>query len=185
MRKSTAWLLPVLFVMTLLTACGQSGKLNGTGGSAGGEVTDPPPTISIAPTESPKPHRSIDVYYTDTELTDYLKRQIDVTYDNDQELLEQAIAALQQRGDNDVPSPWEKMEFKSVKLEDGVVTLDIHMPDEARSGSAGEVTALETLSRTLFQFDFVQSYNLLVDGSQVDSLMGHVELEYPTIRGAE
>jgi hypothetical protein len=42
--------------------------------------------------------------------------------------------------------------------------------------------AIDALQKTFFQFDEVQSLELLVDGNQIESLMGHVELEHPMTR---
>lgn len=80
---------------------------------------------------------------------------------------------------------WQPIEITSVELTDGLVVLDIHLPDEARLGAPGEMLVIETLKKTLFQFDFVQGIQLLVDGAEVETLMGHVELEYPMVREQE
>ena len=74
------------------------------------------------------------------------------------------------------------MTFKTAEFKDGLVTVDINLPNEARLGSGGESLAIDALKATLFQFQEVNEIELLVDGAKVDTLMGHVELEYPMKR---
>ncbi|MNP82329.1 hypothetical protein D3C76_1809300 [compost metagenome] len=52
-------------------------------------------------------------------------------------------------------------------------------------GSGGELLFLDVLKQTMFQFEEVQSIQLMVDGKETESLMGHVELENPIVRGTE
>lgn len=62
------------------------------------------------------------------------------------------------------------------------MTLDIHIPDEARLGAPGELQLVESLKKTLFQFSFIEGINLLVVGEPVESLMGHVDIEHPILK---
>ncbi|MNC60821.1 Sporulation and spore germination [compost metagenome] len=77
---------------------------------------------------------------------------------------------------------WGGIELKSLKFADGQITMDIHKPDEAQLGAGGEALAISALAQTLFQFEEVKSIEVLVDGEQVESLMGHVDLEHPMTR---
>lgn len=67
-------------------------------------------------------------------------------------------------------------------LKDGQVTVDLSLPDAARLGSPGEEMLLDALKKTLFQFSEVKTIEILLDGKQVESLMGHMELPHPIKR---
>lgn len=69
-----------------------------------------------------------------------------------------------------------------MKLSDGTLTVDIHIPDDARLGAGGEAFAIEALTKTLFQFDEIKAIDVLVDGQAAESMMGHVTLEHPIHR---
>ncbi|MBD2869720.1 GerMN domain-containing protein [Paenibacillus arenilitoris] len=119
------------------------------------------------------------IYLTDAELLETVEHPVELSYSTDEELVKAAVAELQKDAGENALSLWKPIEIKSVKLDSGQVDLDVHVPDEARLGAPGELLVIETLQKTLFQFDFVQSIELLVDGEAVESLMGHVDLEHP------
>ncbi|WP_028610593.1 GerMN domain-containing protein [Paenibacillus harenae] len=119
------------------------------------------------------------IYYTDAELLETVEQSVKLSYSTDEELVKAAVEALRQEAGGNAQALWKPIEITSVGLTDGQVNLDIHIPDEARLGAPGEMLVIETLQKTLFQFEFVQSIDLLVDGDAVESLMGHVDLEHP------
>lgn len=198
MRKPAFIIL--LFIVMLTAACGNTnkpGEQSGGSSNTNANVPSPSPTAEAAatveptptpvtteePTFSSEPVNPIEIYYADTELEKLVVKEINVKFDSGQDLVKKALEALQDDGPEGSVSLWKKIEFKSIKLDDhNAVTIDIHLPDEARLGSSGEQMLLDTLQKTLFQFDFVQSYDLLVDGQALESLMGHFDLEHPTVR---
>lgn len=122
---------------------------------------------------------TITVYYTDTQEMELKQSKQEISYKDDLQKYDASFKALQSSGSDELIPLWGKVELKSLEMKDGAITMDIHLPDEARLGSGGEMFALEALQNTLFQFDEVKSIELLVDGQQVESLMGHVDLEHP------
>ncbi|MDQ0088018.1 putative small lipoprotein YifL [Paenibacillus anaericanus] len=126
--------------------------------------------------------KTIDSYYTDDQMLELKKVSKDISYSSDTEKYEAALKTLQNSSSTELFALWEKVVFKSVKFENGELTVDITLPDEARLGAGGESLALDSLKQTLFQFSEVKSIELLVDGAQVESLMGHEELEHPMTR---
>ncbi|MGG1636328.1 GerMN domain-containing protein [Paenibacillus sp. FSL K6-3182] len=169
-------LLAVIILSAALAGCGVQDK---QGNQPGSTVS---PTISPSPSPEPTPVlNELDaiIYLTDAELTETVEHPVKLTYETDIDLVKAAIAELQKDADENKLSLWKRIEVKSVQLSDGLVTLDIHLPDEARLGAPGETFVIQTLQKTLFQFDAVKSIDLLVDGQKVETLMGHVELEYP------
>ncbi|MGE7824405.1 GerMN domain-containing protein [Paenibacillus sp. NPDC093718] len=151
-----------------------SGTSNGSGGSStgsGSEVTTPE-----AKTES------IKAYYTDPDLMELVEGTAEISYKEDQEKYEAAYQALQKSDKADMVPLWEKIGLNSLKFENGALTLDVTVPDEANLGAGGESFAIDAIKKTFFQFDEVKSLQILVDGQQTESLMGHVDLENPMTR---
>ncbi|WP_339297259.1 GerMN domain-containing protein [Paenibacillus sp. FSL R5-0623] len=157
-----------------------------TEGSSEEATTTTPP--SETSTETPATSESnqkktITVFYTDEEELELHKASAEISYASDDAKYKAAFESLQQSKDDKLVPLWSKeIELKSVQFKDGALTLDIHMPDTARLGAGGESYALDALKQTFFQFDEVKSLDLLVDGQQTESLMGHVDLEHPMTR---
>ncbi|MGN7413585.1 GerMN domain-containing protein [Paenibacillus sp. SAF-068] len=157
-----------------------------TEGSSEGTTTTTPPsetsTQTPATSESNE-KKTITVFYTDEEELELHKASAEISYASDDAKYKAAFESLQQSKDAKLVPLWSKeIELKSVQFKDGALTLDIHMPDTARLGAGGESYALDALKQTFFQFDEVKSLDLLVDGQQTESLMGHVDLEHPMTR---
>ncbi len=132
--------------------------------------------------KNPEQTQKIQVYFTDTQAMELIKSDEEIQFANNTEKYQKAFKALQKDSNPELISLWSKMELKTLSFSTGAITLDIHMPDEARLGAGGEQFALEALKNTMFQFDEVQSIELLVDGKVVESLMGHADLEHPMLR---
>lgn len=177
-------------VMLLAAGCGQK-----PGASPGGTPAQNPPEQNTpgnssggngtqggtqgAPSEQKT--ETVEVYYTDQELLNLEKASAEIKYDSEKEKYSAAFKALKS-GKGELLPLWEKVELKSAELANGKLTLDLHIPDEARFGAGGEALAVDALKKTMFQFKEVETMQLLVDGKQVESLMGHVGLDNPETR---
>ncbi len=137
---------------------------------------------TITQDKDQKQSEKIQVYYTDPEATILQKTEQEIHFANAIEKYQTTFKALQDDSNPDLVSLWSKMELKTVTFTGGNITLDVHMPDDARLGAGGEQFALDALKNTLFQFEEVVSIDLLVDGASVESLMGHADLEHPMVR---
>ncbi|MEK4365285.1 GerMN domain-containing protein [Paenibacillus sp. FSL M8-0212] len=157
-----------------------------TEGSSEETTTTTPPSETSTekpPTSESNEKKTITVFYTDEEELELHKASAEISYASDDAKYKAAFESLQQSKDAKLVPLWSKeIELKSVQFKDGALTLDIHMPDTARLGAGGESYALDALKQTFFQFDEVKSLDLLVDGQQTESLMGHVDLEHPMTR---
>ncbi|WP_209859047.1 GerMN domain-containing protein [Paenibacillus shirakamiensis] len=198
------WIVALLVVVVMINAgCGQKPTAQPQGSGTQQENQTPPTTGSTdtgttgsAPSENPskKPSEdskepeaktlSIDAYFTDDQMMELKKEQKSIRYTSDKDKYKAAYAALQVSGNEKLFALWGKIHLLSSELKDGKLTLDMHMPDEARLGAGGESFALQALTKTMFQFEEVKSIELLATGNQVDSLMGHVELEHPITRNS-
>ncbi|MBW7474128.1 GerMN domain-containing protein [Paenibacillus oenotherae] len=177
----------LVVIVAMLAACGTNKEENTNKNaevSAGGSTpTEQPPVTDNEPVEPEKPEaktEKIKVYYPDNELIELGEQTVEIQYEDDSKRAEAVFLALQKDGAGGEVSLWKGIELLSAKVEDGgAVILDIHIPDEARLGAPGEVLAIEAIQKTFFQFDAFNSLDILVDGKQIESLMGHDILEHP------
>ncbi|WP_424766010.1 GerMN domain-containing protein [Paenibacillus sp. sgz302251] len=177
-------LLAVMLLSAALAGCGAQDKPVNQPGSA---VQTPATTSTPSPSSSPEPtpeifKRDAIIYFSDNELNEIVEKPVTLSYETEAELVEAAVLALQEDGFDEAMSLWKPIEIKSIELEADLVRLNVHLPDEARLGAPGELMLIKTLQQTLFQFDFVNKIELLVDGEAIESMMGHVELEHPFTR---
>ncbi|WP_068781675.1 GerMN domain-containing protein [Paenibacillus sp. GM2] len=123
----------------------------------------------------------ITVYFTDEDIMDLKPIKREITYTDANDKYETAFKALQM-ADEGLISLWDKVELNALDFSKGQLVIDITLPPEARLGAGGESLAIEALKKTMFQFDEVESIEVTVDGEQLESLMGHVDLDHPIIR---
>lgn len=201
MKNKKWWgLAAIVLSISLVTACGAKPTTNAGQPEVpptevqpdNGAVQEPEPSDTNqqqepneeepANQEPEKQEQSITAYVSDSDLMELKSYSVKIQFADDEEKYREALKALQ-TSDNPEDTPlWAKIEFKSVKLSDGTLTVDIHIPDDARLGAGGESFAIEALTKTLFQFDEIKAIDVLVDGQAEESMMGHVTLEHPIHR---
>ncbi|MGG2200461.1 GerMN domain-containing protein [Paenibacillus validus] len=178
----------------VLSGCGQAKPLNGTqpnqtaeqpahqteqGQTSGGGSNSQAPA---AASEQSKISKVIKTYYSDAEFTKLVEQQAKIEFKNEADQYLTALNQLKKTPDDTTISLCKEISFKSAVLKDGQVTVDLSLPDAARLGSPGEEMLLDALKKTLFQFSEVKTIEILLDGKQVESLMGHMELPHPIKR---
>lgn len=170
-----------------------SGAEGNSENSGGGEVITPstapqtdtsaaPAATDQPPAEADKQSQSIEVYYTDPQQMDLVAAEATISFADAVEKYSEAFQSLQSSDNTEQIPLWSGIELKSLDFKDGQIVMDIHKPDEAQLGAGGEALAISALTKTFFQFEEVNSVEVLVDGEQVESLMGHVDLEHPFTR---
>lgn len=165
------------------TASGGESTTTTTTTPAGGEKTPPIEPEKVDAAVKPEHKSSIKLYYTDPEIMELKETSREITYAGEEDKYKKAFEALQTSSDASLNPLWsDKITLKSLKFDQGALTLDISKPAEANLGAGGEMFAIDALQKTFFQFEEVKSIELLVDGQQIESLMGHVELEHPMTR---
>ncbi|MFF2887531.1 GerMN domain-containing protein [Paenibacillus sp. NPDC057967] len=183
-------------VIAALSGCGAQEKTNvdTQGGvwasptaneSNGGQDNEPEESAnepSPVPSSAPADQMEITIYATDAELEKTLERKVTIPNADEADMVKAALAELQKDAGDGSVSLWKDVHILAVTLNDGIVTVDIHIPDEARLGAPGELQMVETLKSTLFQFSFVEGIDILVVGEAVESMMGHVDLDHPIVR---
>lgn len=184
MQKVVRTLLVFCCIIMVVSACGQAKNASpDTGGAAanGGDVNGAD-NNSGQQDEAGSEQIAIKVYYTDDNLTDLIEKEANVSFKEPVGKYEAALQALKSSPDGKLTALWSGIDIRSVAFENGALTMDIHIPDEARLGAPGESLMLEAVRQTLFQFPEVQSIEILVDGQKIESLMGHVDLPHPMLR---
>lgn len=151
--------------------------------TAGEDTATTAETTDVKATNADTKKAQIKLYYTDPEVMELKEANKEIAYSGEEDKFKKAFEELQKSDDAQLNPLWsDKISLNSIKFDNGALTLDITKPDEANLGSGGEMFAIDALQKTFFQFEEVKSLELLVDGQQIESLMGHVELEHPMVR---
>jgi len=128
----------------------------------------------------------IKVFYTDPEQIEVKQATRTITFKSDWGKYKSAFKALQHSDSQELIPLWSnEISLNKLEVTNGNITIDLHIPPTANLGSSGEQFAITALKETFFQFEEVKSLELLVDGKQQESLMGHVELEHPMTRNED
>ncbi|MFB6362430.1 GerMN domain-containing protein [Paenibacillus elgii] len=182
----------------LLAGCGTSkAPLQGTAetppsksgqaaqpGTEGDKTTTPttPPETSAPKPDPEKKELKIKTYFSDAQLEKLVQKDVTINIKQDQDKYLAALNQLKKSPDDNTIPLFKGFTYKSVALKDGQLNLDVSIADEGRLGSGGEGMLLDALQKTMFQFSEIKSIEVLVDGKQVESLMGHMDLPHPIKR---
>jgi spore germination protein GerM len=176
-------LLGVAVSLSLVSAgCGAREKNTASTPSATGT-----PAVSGAPSQSAAPatpspvqqkEMAIKAYFgqANGDNTALVEKQVSIKFDKDENKYLAALNALKKNPSDDVVSLCPNTSFLSAKLDSGKLSVNLNLPDEDRLGSAGEGQLLDAFRKTLFQFNEVETFEILVNGKKPESLMGHFEL---------
>jgi len=183
MNKRLKYALLVAAVVVVLGGCGQKQMTN-----AGGQSPEPAPQTSVpvatetpAPTATPDPMKTkeVKVYYTDDDLTKLVEKTATVSYKEDADVYKAALEALKSTDQAGLNSLFKKVTFNSVKLDGKALRVDLTLGEGAQLGSGGELFFVEALNKAAFQFPEIEELYITQDGAKTESLMGHVDLQYP------
>lgn len=189
----------IIFLLLALTACGE-GSL--TGGSNGGLEDQPngaipegeeangdeSPNEAGTDTEDPKSEGDViyehelilSIFHVDMEVTHLQALQTRINYNEQAELLQHIWLELQQV-EEEQADIWGQVELNDIKLQEGLLTIDIQEPEPGslNLGSAGEALGLQALIFTFSQVPDVQHIQLTIDGEVRETLAGHVSIDQP------
>lgn len=200
--KRIGMLLTLIILLGVAAGCGNKPEAapNGSGTDVevqggGAQQIDPPNNASENNSPEDKgttdtkedaatPSRqTIKVYFTDNDLMELKSASREIEVSDEHSKYESAFKALQTVEDG-MLSLWENVVLSNANYSeaDGQLLLDVQLPADSRLGAGGEALAIEALKQTMFQFEEVKQIELTVDGKQVESLMGHVDLEHPMTR---
>ncbi|WP_440115526.1 GerMN domain-containing protein [Paenibacillus sp. QZ-Y1] len=180
MKKGIHLAIVICAISLLTVGCGS--KPTTSSPVQGSSPANTAPTPAANEEQDSEQSQKIQVFYADDQLLQLEKSTKEITFEDDSDKYSKTYAALQSNDQSELIPLWTNIDLLSSTFDQGKLTLDVHIPDEARLGAGGEVLALDALKETFFQFDEVSSIDLLVDGNATDSLMGHAELEHPLNR---
>ena len=81
----------------------------------------------------------------------------------------------------------KKAKLRSIVVKDGIATVDFskELQTNFSGGSTGEEMLIGSIVNTLTDFPEVQKVSILIDGSAVETLSGHMDLSEPLTRMTE
>lgn len=166
-------------LVALLSACGQvkppaQAPQDSTQGSQPAQGSQP----SSPPADENK-QVTIKAYYGDEEGEKLVEKEVPISFKQENDKYKAALEALANSPDAKLVPLFKGFTIHSVTLKDKLLTVDVSMSPESRLGSGGEALLLQALKKTIFQFSEVDSFDLLLDGQTVESLMGHMDLPHP------
>lgn len=183
MKKSVCISILLCIIAMVGVACGNKPATESGGSSASGQEMNSGVDGTDKKAEQVNNQtEEIFVYLVDSQVTELKQIKAEINYTNDIDKYEKAFKALQSNSHSDLVSLWNKIELNAMKFHEGELAIDVHIPDEARLGSGGELLALDALKETMFQFKEINNLDLLIDGKALESFMGHSELEHPISR---
>ena len=156
-----------------------------------------PPTPSSEPPKQagPKPSKSggnqsedlrVKVYYPDESGLRLVEVERDIEVSNDAEKYAAAVEAMMTPPkESELAEIFPKRaKLLSVDVENGVATVnfDQELQKHFVGGSAGETFLIGSVVNTLTNFEEVREVKILIDGKEVETLAGHMDLSEPLER---
>ncbi|WP_245855641.1 GerMN domain-containing protein [Paenibacillus rigui] len=176
-------------LIALLSACGQAKTPDQT--SHGQTAPKQEQTTGSQPASSStsqpvneSKQMKIKAYFGDENGEKLVEKEVSIRYKQEDEKYSEALKALGTSPDPKQLALLQGFTVRSVVLKDKTLTVDVSMSPESRLGSGGEALLLEALKKTLFQFSEIDSFDVLLDGKAVESLMGHMDLPHPIQRNS-
>ena len=189
---SKRWLAACLMVLTLLVTAGcQEGQGTSSSSGSSGSITTvqekQAPKAEKQEKKEEKPQEiSTKVYYPNADGTKLIavKRKFTVSADKDK--YAEAVKSLMQgtkEKNQSVIIP-KQAKLRSVKLEGGVARVDFSqdLVKHFVGGSTGEEMLVGSIVNTLTEFPEVKQVQILIEGSPVETIAGHMDLSTPLER---
>ena len=128
--------------------------------------------------------RTVTVYFPNNNGTRLVaeKRKVAAKKDKYTAAMEELMKGTKDK-DKTVIIP-KNAKMKSVKVLNGIAKVDFskEFQTEFAGGSTGEEMLIGSIVDTLTEFDDVQKVRFLIEGKEIDSLCGHMDLSEPIAR---
>lgn len=130
---------------------------------------------------------NVALYFAD-QNGEYLKaekRQIDMVPGLARASVEELIRGPQGKGlSGTIPQGTRLLD---INIENGLCRVDLskEFRDKHWGGSSGEIITVYSLVDTLTQFATVEKVEILVEGQNIDTLAGHMDLSVPVFRNSQ
>jgi len=183
MKQRMSITILILVIAIVATACGgKPATKSGAASTSNEGIYSPANGTDKTVDKAENQTEEIVVYFSDSQVTELKQSKMEIHYSDSLDKYKKVFKALQSNNPAALLSLWNKIELNDMRFHEGVLTIDVHIPGEARLGAGGELLALDALKETLFQFKEIENIELLSDGEALDSFMGHAELEHPISR---
>lgn len=200
MSKSTSrttklrWItmLMLAFVFMIVSACGDTitepSPVPGSGGN-GGTGQQPSPALGeddLPPIEEPTEpavSRTVTLYFSDNELMEMYRVELEVTVEHEADLPKAALERWLQGPDIEgltgLAPPEVVLEF----VRDNGMTAEVSFSAELRNanlGSSGEDMLMRQVALIMAQFGYPQT-QIMIEGEIEESVLGHVYTAEPIV----
>lgn len=184
--KKMSYMLAVLAAVSVLAlAAGCSDEQKGTSSSAAQteQMQDQEKSAAAEPKEL-----MVNVYYPRSDGTGLVAVRRTVSTEKDDKYtaaMKSLLTGTKEKGQTNVFP--KKAKLRSIVVKDGIATVDFskELQTNFSGGSTGEEMLIGSIVNTLTDFPEVQKVSILIDGSAVETLSGHMDLSEPLTRMTE
>ena len=184
--KKMSYMLAVLAAVSVLAlAAGCSDEQKGTSSPAAQteQMQDQEKSAGAEPKEL-----MVNVYYPRSDGTGLVAVRRTVSTEKDDKYtaaMKSLLTGTKEKGQTNVFP--KKAKLRSVVVKDGIATVDFskELQTNFSGGSTGEEMLIGSIVNTLTDFPEVQKVSILIDGSAVETLSGHMDLSEPLTRMTE
>ncbi|MBR5913728.1 MAG: GerMN domain-containing protein [Selenomonadaceae bacterium] len=147
---------------------------------------DDNPTPQVTKTENGVTTMQVTVYYPDQAGMSLIPVKREIKFkDANQKYIEAVKCLLDSPTEEELTKIFPKdAKIKSIKLDGNtaVIDLDSGITKNFVGGSTGEEFLINSVVDTLTEFDEVKQVRFLIDGKEVETLAGHMDLSEPIKR---
>ena len=184
--KKMSYMLAVLAAVSVLAlAVGCSDEQKGASSPAAQteQMQDQEKSAAAEPKEL-----MVNVYYPRSDGTGLVAVRRTVSTEKDDKYtaaMKSLLTGTKEKGQTNVFP--KKAKLRSVVVKDGIATVDFskELQTNFSGGSTGEEMLIGSIVNTLTDFPEVQKVSILIDGSAVETLSGHMDLSEPLTRMTE
>ena len=184
--KKMSYMLAVLAAVSVLAlAAGCSDEQKGASSPAAQteKMQDQEKSAAAEPKEL-----MVNVYYPRSDGTGLVAVRRTVSTEKDDKYtaaMKSLLTGPKEKGQTNVFP--KKAKLRSVVVKDGIATVDFskELQTNFSGGSTGEEMLIGSIVNTLTDFPEVQKVSILIDGSAVETLSGHMDLSEPLTRMTE
>ena len=184
--KKMSYILAVLAavsVLALVAGCTDEQKRASSPAAQTEQIQDKEKSAAAEPKEL-----MVNVYYPRSDGTGLVAVRRTVSTEKDDKYtaaMKSLLAGTKEKGQTNVFP--KKAKLRSVVVKDGIATVDFskELQTNFSGGSTGEEMLIGSIVNTLTDFPEVQKVSILIDGSAVETLSGHMDLSEPLTRMTE
>ena len=184
--KKISYILAVLAavsVLALVAGCTDEQKRASSPAAQTEQIQDKEKSAAAEPKEL-----MVNVYYPRSDGTGLVAVRRTVSTEKDDKYtaaMKSLLTGTKEKGQTNVFP--KKAKLRSVVVKDGIATVDFskELQTNFSGGSTGEEMLIGSIVNTLTDFPEVQKVSILIDGSAVETLSGHMDLSEPLTRMTE